>query len=115
MAGKRNMAVRNIWILLSRCIAVLVAVALILFVMVLYWPLTQTNARLRTELARLESELQQAREQAAAKIRYCHALEHDPKTIEREARIQLSLARPNETIIHFVPGAPSLAPRQNVP
>ncbi|MBK9140291.1 MAG: hypothetical protein IPM17_16280 [Verrucomicrobia bacterium] len=109
------MAVRNIWTVLTQIIIALVVVALILFVMVLYWPLTHTNARQRIELARLEAAVRDAREQAAAKIRYCHALEHDAKTIEREARIQLSLARTNETIIHFVAGPPTPTPRPAIP
>lgn len=109
------MAVRNIWTVLTQIVIALVAVALILFVMILYRPLIQTNARQRVELARLEAEVRHAREQADAKIRYCHALEHDAKTIEREARIQLSLARTNETIVHFVAGPPTPTPRPAIP
>jgi uncharacterized membrane protein YhiD involved in acid resistance len=97
------MAVRNVWTALTQVITALVAVALVLFVMVLYWPLTQTNARQRAQLSRLQEEVRQAREDLAQKTHLRHALVNDEKTIEREIRTQFRYARSNETIVVFLP------------
>jgi cytochrome c-type biogenesis protein CcmH/NrfG len=105
------MAVKNVWNTLTQVIVGLVVLAVILFVMVLYWPLTQTNARQREKLAQLDEDIRTAQEVIRQKTQLRDALQNDPKTVERFIRTAFRYARSNETIVVFGPAASSPPPQ----
>ena len=95
----------GIWSKLSRLAAVLLVLALLLFVGLWYYPLIQRNERMRKESLRLDFKIQ-AEEAKARKLKSSiDALSHDPKTIERVARETLGYAKTGETVIRFEPPA----------
>ena len=107
------MAVKNVWNTLTQVIVGLVVVAVLLFVMILYWPLTQTNARQREKLAQLQEEILNTQDVIRQKTQLRDALENDPKTVERVIRTQFRYARTNETIVVFE--SPTNLPPARIP
>ncbi|MDP8218899.1 MAG: septum formation initiator family protein [Candidatus Theseobacter exili] len=73
----------------------------VLIVIYFYWPnfvklhrLSKREQTLRTEIGRLENENQRLRDRI-------FALEHDPVYVEKVARDDLGLSRPDEVIYKF--------------
>jgi len=88
----------SIWDKLTR-------VAALLSVAVLYFPLMHQNEVMRQQIVQLDKQIQQE-EVASRQLRLeIDSLKTDPKTVERLAREQLGLARPDETVVRFgLPG-----------
>ena len=95
----------SIWDRLTRVVASLAVVAALVWVAVLYFPLMHQNEVMRQQIVRLDRQIQEE-ESANRLVRLeIDSLKTDPKTVERLAREQLGLARPDETVVRFgLPG-----------
>ena len=95
----------SIWDRLTRVVASLSAVAALVWVAILYFPLMHQNEVMRQQIVELDKQIQQ-QEVASRQLRLeIDSLKTDPKTVERLAREQLGLARPDETVVRFgLPG-----------
>ena len=95
----------SIWDRLTRVVALLAAVAALAWVAILYFPLMHQNEVMRQQIVQLDKQIQQE-EVASRQLRLeIDSLKTDPKTVERLAREQLGLARPDETVVRFgLPG-----------
>jgi len=93
----------GIWDTLTRMVIFLLFVAGILLLAVWYLPLIKQNQRMRSEILRLDTRIQDEQE-AGRKLRSSfEALRHDPKAVERLARERLGYAKPGEVVIRFEP------------
>ncbi len=91
----------SIWDRLTRVVAILSAVAALVWVAVLYFPLMHQNEVMRQQIVELDKQILQ-QEVASRQLRLeIDSLKTDPKTVERLAREQLGLARPDETVVRF--------------
>jgi cell division protein FtsB len=93
----------GIWDKLSRLVVCLLLVAGFLGVAVWYWPLIQTNERLRKNIFEINNRIQKEVEIAKALNASIEAIRTDRRTVERLAREILCYAKPGETIIYFQP------------
>ena len=91
----------SIWDRLTRVVASLSAVAALVWVAVLYFPLMHQNEVMRQQIAQLNRQIREE-EAINRQVRLeIDSLKTDPKTVERLAREQLGLARPDETVVRF--------------
>jgi len=91
----------SIWDRLTRVVASLSAVAALVWVAVLYFPLMHQNEVMRQQIAQLNRQIREE-EAVNRQVRLeIDSLKTDPKTVERLAREQLGLARPDETVVRF--------------
>ena len=91
----------SIWDRLTRLVASLSAVAALVWVAVLYFPLMHQNEVMRQQIAQLNRQIREE-EAINRQVRLeIDSLKTDPKTVERLAREQLGLARPDETVVRF--------------
>lgn len=91
----------GIWSKLSQAVVVLVALAVLVFIILAYQKPIQQNERMRREILRLDTELQKQdaiSKQLRADI---DALRNDPATVERLAREKLGYAKADETVVRF--------------
>jgi len=91
----------GIWSKLSQAVLVLVALAVLVFIILAYQKPIQQNERMRREILRLDGELQKQdaiSKQLRAEI---DALRNDPATVTRLAREKLGYAKADETVIRF--------------
>ena len=95
----------SIWDKLTRVAALLSVITALVWVAVLYLPLMHQNEVMRQQIVWLDKQIQQE-EVASRRLRLeIDSLKTDPKTVERLAREQLGLARPDETVVRFgIPG-----------
>ncbi len=91
----------GIWSWLAQAVVALVAVAALLLIGMAYLPEIQKNERMRREIDRLTTEVDQQKAISQQLQMEFNALRNDPKTIERLAREKLGYARPDETVIRF--------------
>jgi cell division protein FtsB len=96
----------GIWSRLTQVVVALVAIAILLLIGMTYLPLIHQNERMRTEIYRLDTKIQQQEETAKKLQAQIEALRNDPKTVERLAREKLGYARADETVIRFETNAP---------
>lgn len=90
-----------IWDKLSRVVMTLLVLASLVWVAVLYFPLMHQNEAMRQQIIQLDQQIEHE-EIVNRELRLeIDALKSDPKTVERLAREQLGLAKPNETVIRF--------------
>jgi cell division protein FtsB len=100
----------GIWDKLTRVILFLIVLAVLLGVVVCYWPLLQRNERMRKVVLQLDRQIQQEEAIERQGRTAIEALRNDPRTVERLAREKLGYAKPGETVLRFeeaVPGSPS--------
>jgi cell division protein FtsL len=90
----------SIWGKLKRVVIGLFAIAVLLLVAIWYLPLIKQNQRMRTEIMRLDTELEKKNEENKQLKAAVDAL-NDPKVVERLAREKLGYARPGETVVRF--------------
>ena len=91
----------SIWDRLTRVVASLVAVAALVWVAVLYFPLMHQNEVMRQQIVQLDRQIREE-EAANRQVRLeIDSLKTDPRTVERLAREQLGLARSDETVVRF--------------
>ena len=89
----------GIWDKLTRVVVTLLVVAALVWVVILYFPLVNQNEAMRQQIIELDKRIQQ---EVNRELRLeIDSLKSDPKTVERLAREQLGLARPDETVIRF--------------
>jgi cell division protein FtsB len=101
------MSAETVWGRLNRLLVFLLFVSATVLVGVWYLPLIRVNESLQREQFRLEQEVRLEQDKMRQKRAAIEALHNNPKTIERLAREKLGLARPGETVAHFVgPAAP---------
>ena len=90
-----------IWDKLSRVVMTLLVIAALVWVAVLYFPLMHQNEAMRQQIIELDQQIEHE-ETVNRELRLeIDSLKSDPKTVERLAREQLGLARPDETVIRF--------------
>ena len=90
-----------IWDKLSRVVMTLLVIAALVWVAVLYFPLMHQNEAMRQQIIELDQQIEHG-EMVNRELRLeIDSLKSDPKTVERLAREQLGLARPDETVIRF--------------
>ena len=91
----------GIWDKLTRVVVTLLVVAALVWMAILYFPLMHQNEAMRQQIIELDQRIQQE-EMVNRELRLeIDSLKSDPKTVERLAREQLGLARPDETVIRF--------------
>lgn len=91
----------SIWDKLTHVAAFLLVIAALVWVGVLYFPLMHQNEVMRQQIGRLDKQIEHE-EVASRRLRLeIDSLKTDPKTVERLAREQLGLARPDETVVRF--------------
>ena len=91
----------GIWNKLTQAVVVLVALAVLAFIILAYQKPIQQNERMRREILRLDTELQKQdaiSKQLRAEI---DALRNDPATVTRLAREKLGYAKADETVVRF--------------
>ena len=96
----------GIWSKLTKVVVGLVVLAFLLLIGMCYLPLIHQNERMRTQILKLDDQLQ--KEEAKSKLLQAQieALRNDPKTIERLTREKLGYARPDETVVLFTNNPP---------
>ena len=82
-------------------IAMAAVLAVLLLIGMCYLPLIQENTRMRTEILKLNQQLEAETNKLNQIQAQIDALHNDPKTVERLAREKLGYARPDETVIRF--------------
>ncbi len=97
----------GIWSLLTKVAVALVVVAFAFLIGMYYLPLLQQNERMRSDILRLQTQLQIEEAKSRELQAQIDSLQNDPGAIERMAREKLGYAKPGETIIHFVPATNS--------
>ena len=91
----------SVWDRMTRVVASLLAVAALVWVAILYFPLMHQNEVMRQQIVQLDMQIREE-ESANRQVRLeIDSLKTDPKTVERLAREQLGLARPDETVVRF--------------
>jgi len=91
----------GIWSKLTKVVVGLVVLAVLLLIGMCYLPLIQQNERMRTDIYRLDAQLQKEEEKSKLLKAEIDALRNDPKTVERLTREKLGYARPDETVVRF--------------
>ena len=101
----------GIWNKLTQAVVVLVALAVLVFIILAYQKPIQQNERMRREILRLDTELQK-QDAISRQLRAdIDALRNDPATVTRLAREKLGYAKPDETVVRFETNSVSSAPR----
>ena len=91
----------GIWSKLTRLVIFLLVLAGLLGVAVWYYPLIQTNERMRKEMLRLDTQIAKAEETGRQLKTSIESLKYDPKAVERLAREKFGYAKQGETVIRF--------------
>ena len=91
----------GIWSKLTKIVVGLVVLAVLLLIGMCYLPLIQENTRMRTEILKLNQQLEAETNKLNQIQAQIDALRNDPKTVERLAREKLGYAKPDETVIRF--------------
>jgi cell division protein FtsB len=91
----------GIWDKLTKVVAFLILLAIVLAVAIWYLPLIQQNERMRKEILRLDVQVRQNEETTRQLKASIDALRSDPQAVERLAREKFGYAKPGETVIRF--------------
>ena len=86
---------------LNRLMLWLIALAVAALIILKYLPLIRKNEAMRRELQERHEEVQRLETATARGQARIESLRNDPRAIEREAREQLGLARPDEQVVTF--------------
>lgn len=94
---------------LNRLLPWLIGLAVLGLVLARYLPQIHKNEDMRRQLQQKIAEVQKLEAEVSRLRMENNALARDPRTIERTAREQLSLARPDERVVTFqdAPAPPS--------
>jgi cell division protein FtsB len=93
----------GIWSKLTKVVVALVITAFVLLIGMCYVPLIHQNERMRSDILRLQTQLQKEEDNSKQLKAEIDALRNDPKTLERLTREKLGYARSDETVIRFKP------------
>ena len=91
----------GIWSWLTKAVIALVVTAVLILIGMKYMPLISQNERMRTEIYRLDAEMQKQTEISRQLKTEIEALRNNPQTVARLTREKLGYAKPDETVIHF--------------
>jgi cell division protein FtsB len=86
---------------LNRLMLGLIALAVVTLIVLKYVPLIYTNERMRRAMQVDQEVVQRLEMQVNRNQARIEALRNDPRTIERESREQLGLAKPDEQVVTF--------------
>lgn len=86
---------------LNRLMVGLIILALVALIVLKYVPLIRKNEAMNRDLQSRREEVQKMATQVARNAARIEALRSDPRTVEREARELLGLARPDEQVVTF--------------
>lgn len=100
----------GIWSKLTKVVVGLVVLAVLLLIGMCYLPVIQENARMRSQIFKMNLQLQAEEEKSRDLQTQVDALLHDPKTIERLTREKLGYAKPDETVVRFEPSTTNASP-----
>ena len=92
---------RDIWSTLAKFVVGLIVLAVLLLIGMCYLPLIQEQTRMRTQILKLDQQLEAETNKLNQIQAQIDALRNDPKTVERLAREKLGYAKPDETVIRF--------------
>ena len=99
----------GIWSKLTKVVVTLVITAFVLLIGMCYVPLIHQNERMRSDILRLQTQLQKEEDNSKRLKAEIDTLRNDPKTLERLTREKLGYAKSDEMIIRFEP------PKTNAP
>jgi cell division protein DivIC len=91
----------GIWSKLTKAVVGLIVLAVLLLIGKCYMPVINENARMRSQILKMEQQLQAEEKKSKELQAQVDALLHDPKTVERLTREKLGYAKPDETVIRF--------------
>ena len=91
----------GIWSKLTKVVGLLLGLVLLAGVGVWYLPLIQQNERIRSNILRLNQEIQHEEAIGRQLKASINALQKNPQTVERLARQNLGYCKPGETVIRF--------------
>jgi len=91
----------GIWSWLTKAVIALVVAAVLILIGMTYLPLISQNERMRTEIYRLDVELQKQTDISRQLKTEIDTLRNNPQTVARLTREKLGYAKPDETVIHF--------------
>ena len=80
----------------------LVILAVLLLIGICYLPVIQENTRMRSQILKLNQQVQNEEDKSKALQSEVDALLNDPKTVERLTREKLGYAKPDETVVRFL-------------
>lgn len=86
---------------LNRCILWLIGLAVLCLVVAKFLPLIQKNMRMRRDLQVVEEQVRRLQWERYRNAHRIHALQTDPRTVEREIRERHGFSRPGELVITF--------------
>jgi cell division protein FtsB len=91
----------GIWSTLTKVVVGLVVLAVLGLIGMCYLPVIQENARMRSQIFKMNLQIQTEEEKSRELQAQVDALLHDPKTVERLTREKLGYAKPDETVVRF--------------
>lgn len=91
----------GIWGRLTQAVIALVGVAILILIGLTYLPLIHQNERMRSEIMRLQTEIQKQETTSKELHSEIETLRNDPATVARLVREKLGYARTDETVIRF--------------
>jgi cell division protein FtsB len=97
----------GIWSKLTKIVVGLVVLAVLGLIGMCYLPVIQENERMRSQIFRLNQQIQDEEIKSRELQAQVDALLHDPNTVERLTREKLGYAKPDETIIRFESPTPN--------
>jgi cell division protein FtsB len=95
----------GIWSKLTKVVVALVVTAFVLLIGMCYVPLIHQNERMRSDILRLQTQLQKEEDNSKQLKAEIDTLRNDPQTLERLTREKLGYAKSDEMIIRFKPAA----------
>jgi cell division protein FtsB len=98
----------GIWSKLTKVTVTLVIIAFLSLVSMPYLRLIQQNQRMRSDIMRLQGEVESEQARANELQAQINALHNDSNAVARMAREKLGYAKPGETVIHFESGTNAL-------
>jgi cell division protein FtsB len=91
----------GIWSTLTKVVVGLVILAVLGLIGMCYLPVIQENERMRSQIFKMNQQIQAEEEKSKELQAQVDALLHDPKTVERLTREKLGYAKPDETVVRF--------------
>ena len=91
----------GIWSKLTKVVVGLVVLAVLLLIGMCYLPVIHENERMRSQILKLNQQIQDDEIKSKELQAQVDALLHDPKTVERLTREKLGYAKPDETVVRF--------------
>ena len=101
----------GIWSTLTKAVVGLVMLAVLGLIAMCYLPVIQENARMQSQIFKLNRQIQDEEKKSQELQAQVDALLHDPKTVERLTREKLGYAKPDETVVRFESTATNAAGR----